>query len=206
MISCMISYYEISREILCVGFRRSSDDDNPKFSLRCFCNSVRRFTLPALWFFFWHVGVWYLPIRNWDFIRGVWNGDLIDSNPFAATIAATTGSIGRVCGSITRRGEGMGSLKRGRAVPHWQRQRFRQGYRRPWPLRQTAQTSLSWSSRRRLAGSVLCSRDWGVSRAEVPPASPGLLPTSQRTLPLRKCGHAGRRHDDIIYDIVYMIS
>ena len=47
--------------------------------------------------------------------------------PFAASNATTTatGRIGRVCDSITRRGEGMGSLKRERAAQQWQR--FRQG-------------------------------------------------------------------------------
>ena len=50
-----------------------------------------------------------------------------DSN--AATAAAATATatcrIGRVCDSITRRGEGIGTLECGRAAP--QRQRFREG-------------------------------------------------------------------------------
>ena len=47
--------------------------------------------------------------------------------PFPASIATATatGRIGRVCDSITRRGEGMGSLKWGRTAA--QQQRFRQG-------------------------------------------------------------------------------
>ena len=47
--------------------------------------------------------------------------------PFAASNATTTatGRIGRVCDSITRRGEGMGSPKHRCAAP--QRQWFRQG-------------------------------------------------------------------------------
>ena len=45
-----------------------------------------------------------------------------------------------------------------------------------WSLRQTSQTSLSWSPRRSLAGSVLCSREGSASRAEGPPASPDILP------------------------------
>ena len=44
-----------------------------------------------------------------------------------ATTAATTakGRMGQVCYSITRRGQGMGSLERGREAAQWQR--FQQG-------------------------------------------------------------------------------
>ena len=50
--------------------------------------------------------------------------------PFAASYAATsartaTGRMGRVRDSISRRGEGMGSLECRRAAPQWRR--FRQG-------------------------------------------------------------------------------
>ena len=47
--------------------------------------------------------------------------------PFASSNAATTATcrLGRICDSIVRRGEGMGSLKRGCAAQ--QQQRFQQG-------------------------------------------------------------------------------
>ena len=46
----------------------------------------------------------------------------------------------------------------------------------PWTVPQTAPTFLSWSPPRHLAGSVLCSRVGRASKAEGPPASPGILP------------------------------
>ena len=60
--------------------------------------------------------------------RGV--STFVPGRAFAAADAATaattaTGKMGLVCYSITRRGQGMGSLERGRAAQQWRR--FQQG-------------------------------------------------------------------------------
>ena len=63
---------------------------------------------------------------------------------------------------------GWARLRRGRV--HWLL-----GYRRPWPIPQTAQTSLSWSPRHHLSWWVLCSRE-GRHQGHKGRQSPGKLP------------------------------